>query len=125
MYARTVPRCHGTALCSGTDMTLPRDGSPLAADLRPLVMLDGALQPDPLLRLRDHILERLAEQPHATCWQEALDALDEALAELREVRTRAGLRGADGACRPPHGRPDQRVADRSVAARRRFSRPTD
>lgn len=108
--------CHGTAMTLPPERHLPGDEA-----VRPLVMLDGVLRAEPLLRLRDQTVERLAEQPEATCWQDALKALDEALAELRAARARAGLRSADGASVPPHGGVDQRVADHTIAARRRVS----
>lgn len=109
-------------LCPGTAMTLPPERPPLGDEaVRPLVLLDGVLRAEPLLRLRDQTVESLAKQPGAACWQDALEALDEALAELRAVRARAGLRSADGPSVPPHGGVDQRVADHTVAARRRFS----
>lgn len=106
-------------------MTSPPDAdSPgYPPGLVPLVMLDGVLQPQPLLRLREQAVQQLAEHPDASGWQNALSALDQALAELRRARARAGLRSWEGTSPRTPLVGDQRVIDLSVAARRRLPPP--
>ena len=87
--------------------------------LVPLVMLDGVLQPRLLLRLREQAVQQLAARPDDAEWRNALCALDQALAELKRARERAGLRSCDTASPRTAVVGDQRVVDLSVAARRR------
>lgn len=80
-------------------MTLHDDQSPvLTRGPSALALLETALQVDPLLRLRSQAAEELRRNPGSASWQDALLALDLAIAQMAAVRVAAGL---DGVGLPP------------------------
>lgn len=69
-----------------------------------LALLEAALQAEPLLRLRAQAADELRRNPGSASWQDALGALDVALAQMAAVRVTAGLDGSGllpHSCRRP------------------------
>lgn len=73
-----------------------------------LALLEAALRADALLRLRSQAADELRRNPGSASWQDALSALDVALAQMAAVRASAGL---DGVGRLPSTRERPTVID--------------
>lgn len=92
-------------------MTLHDDPPPVRLSRGPcsLALLEAALQADPLLRLRSQAADELRRKPGSASWQDALLALDLALAQMAAVRLAAGLDGPG--LLPSQGSPRPTVID--------------
>lgn len=84
-------------------------------------LLEAALQADPLLRLRSQAADELRRNPGSAHWQDALSALDVALAQMAAVRASAGL---DGSGLLPQGCRRPTVIDLTDAGRRAAPSPS-